>query len=523
MTRAGLHRRLRRVICLGVVAAVTAAVATAGESEAARRALGPSSMEVITAPAVPGLTFTFGGQRFVTDSQGAFVLPASLLSQSASTPLRSGQLFPSLGFELITQGLRLAPNRGPGGVSYGLERLYIRFRQRAVVVGGESVRGVIRAAVDAYVPVRFAFLERSGNPVNPSTIRSMTIKRSDGAVFTLSRKQLRSRRALRMQASRVVALSGGLVSKPLGYRIQSVLVGGNNVVNRSQQGFVPLHNRQVNVKLLFYSLKVKATDRLFGVGVGSGFTLVLPSGAVRTASFGSGHSQTLPALPRGSYRISAKAWGLSGTQPLSLTRDQVVDLKVFSYFDIAFAAIVALGVAIGLMKIGRGRLAGSPAPADVRLEPVPALAGAPFGRSGPLAPRPTQTATPASPAPASPAPASPAPASTMRVPWQTGPATASAAPAPAQAKTTTRTAKTRTRRKTTPPVPAPAATMPTRRKTTQQPSQAPVEPAPAPTTQAKGKADKPKPRPKPKRKARQKNDSPEPPTMPEFPPPRNAR
>ena len=148
--------------------------------------------------------------------------------------------------------------------------------QRAVVVGGESVRGVIRAAVDAYVPVRFAFLERSGNPVNPSTIRSMTIKRSDGAVFTLSRKQLRSRRALRMQASRVVALSGGLVSKPLGYRIQSVLVGGNNVVNRSQQGFVPLHNRQVNVKLLFYSLKVKATDRLFGVGVGSGFTLVLP-------------------------------------------------------------------------------------------------------------------------------------------------------------------------------------------------------------------------------------------------------
>ncbi len=518
MTRSGLRSRLRRVICLGVVAAVTAGVAAAGESEAARRAVGPSSMEVITAPAVPGLTFTFRGQRFVTDRRGAFILPAYLLPQPASTPLRSGLLFPSLGFELITQGLRLAPNLRPGGISYRLERLYIRFRQRAVVVGGESVRGVIRAAVDAYVPVRFAFLERTGNPVSPSTIRAMTIKRSDGAVFTLTREQLLSRRALRMQASRVVPLSGGLVSKPLGYRIQSVLVGGNNVVNRSQQGFTPLHNRRVDVKLLFYSLKVKATDRLFGVGIGSGFTLVLPNGALRTESFGSGHSQTLPALPRGSYRISANAWGVSGTQPLSLTRDQVVELKVFSYFDIAFAAILALGVAIGLMKVGRGRLSGSPAPADVLLEPVPALAGAPFGRTGPLAPTPTQTAIPAPPAPAS----------TLRVPWQTTPPTAQAAPA--QAKTTTR-AKTPTRRKTTSPVPAPAPTTPAPRQANPQPSPATMEPTrrrssaspaptPAPTTNAKGKADKPKPG---KRKERQKQVSPEPPTMPDFPPPRHAR
>ena len=520
MTRPRLHRRLRRVICVGVVAAVTTGVAAAGESEAARRAPGPSSMEVITAPSVPGLTFTFGGQHFVTDSRGAFVLPASLLPQSASTPLRSGKLFPSPGFELITQQLRLPQNLRPGGVSYALERVYIRFRQRAVVVGGESVRGIIRAAIDAYVPVRFAFLERRGNPVNPSMIRSMTIKRSDGAIFTLTREQLRSRRALRMQASRVVALSGGLVSKPLGYRIQSVLVGGNNVVNRSQQGFTPLSKRRVNVKLLFYSLKVKATDRLFGLGVGSGFTLVLPNGAVRTASFGSGHSQTLPALPRGSYRISANAWGVSGTQPLSLTRDQVVDLKVFSYFDIAFAAIVALGVAIGLMKVGRGRVGGSPARADGLLEPVPALAGAPFGRPRPHAPSPTQTATPASAAPAS----------TLRVPWQTTPPTPQAASAPAQATITAPTAKTPRRRKTT-PVPAPAATVPTRRTANPPPSPATTEPtrrrssaspapAPTPTTNAEGKADKPKPR---KRKERQKKDSPEPPTMPEFPPPRHAR
>ena len=43
---------------------------------------------------------------------------------------------------------------------------------------------------------------------------------------------------------------------------------------------------------------------------------------------------TLRALPRGDYRVAVDAWGLSGEQPLSITRDQVVELRVLSYLDI---------------------------------------------------------------------------------------------------------------------------------------------------------------------------------------------
>ena len=104
-------------------------------------------------------------------------------------------------------------------------------------------------------------------------------------------------------------LSGALVSKQLDYRIQSVLVGGNNVVNRAQQAFTPLHKHHVSVRLLFYSARVSARDALFGFGIGSGILLEYPDGRVQHHAFPDGHRLRLPALPRGAYHISVDTNG----------------------------------------------------------------------------------------------------------------------------------------------------------------------------------------------------------------------
>jgi hypothetical protein len=210
----------------------------------------------------------------------------------------------------------------------------------------------VLAALNAYVPVRFQLLDRFGQPVDPGLFQSMTLKRIDGAVFTLDRRQLYGGPVM-FRASRVVPLTGGLVSKALDYRIQSVMIGGNNVVNRAQQAFTPLTRRTMKVRVLFYSAKISASDRLFGFGIGSGIKLVFPDGAVQNVSFGNGHKLLLSALPRGNYRVSVHSWGLSAAQPLAITRDQVVELKVLSYLDIIVLITSVITIGVGLVVVGR--------------------------------------------------------------------------------------------------------------------------------------------------------------------------
>ena len=309
-------------------------------------------LEVRTVPAAPGLEFEFRGETFVTDSHGSFVIPTTLLPPEI--------VIPTVGFTVVVNKLHLRPNRSADGVIYRLERFYQRFH----TVGPGNRARVVLAALNAYVPVRFAFLDRFGERIDPGLFQSMVVKRIDGAVFKLDRNDAYVG-AKMFRASRVVPLTGGLVSKALGYRIQSVVVGGNNVVNRAQQAFTPLRTRDVRVRLLFYSARVSARDRLFGFGLGSGIRLVFPDGTTEHVSFADGHRVLLRALPRGNYRVAVDGGGLSGEQPLAITRDQVVELRVLSYLDIVVLVGLLLAVGIGLVVIGRFPSRRATPPAEV--------------------------------------------------------------------------------------------------------------------------------------------------------------
>jgi len=380
---ARLRRPWRRLAvaflaCLAATLSGFAGNAFAAANTVPRRLSNP--LEVRTVPAVAGLEFDFRGVTFVTDSHGSFVIPTSLLPPAI--------VIPTVGFTVVVNKLHLRPNRSADGVVYRLERFYQRFH----TVGPGNRARVVLAALNAYVPVRFEFLDRLGERVDPGLFQSMVVKRIDGAVFKLDRSDVYTG-AKMFRASRVVPLTGGLWSKALEYRIQSVLVGGNNVVNRAQQAFTPLRQRSVNVRLLFYSATVSARDRLFGFGVGSGIRLVFPDGTVNHVSFGNGHSVTLRALPRGDYRVAVDTPGLSGEQPLSITRDQVVELRVLSYLDIVVMIGLLFAVGVGLVIVGRlpaRRAAPSAEVAPTLVEVAPTLVEA----NGPVPSTPTVEPSP---------------------------------------------------------------------------------------------------------------------------------
>lgn len=321
-------------VCLLALALAPGAASAPVPSPAPQIARVGPGLLLATAPRIPGLRFALGGRVFVTDGQGTIAIPADVIPSgpAITQPQR------------VIRKLRLLPSREKGGLEYRISR-YTTFSTGAG-------RTIVRAMMDTFVPVKFVFTDRSGRRVDPRLLNSVTIKRSDGAVTTLGPKRLSS--PVTVQARRIVRLGGAFFSKNMVYRIQSVLVGGNNLVNRAQQAFTPLRTRTVDVELLFYSARISARDRIFGYGIGSGIRLEYPDGRVEQHDFTGEHGVLLPALPRGEYQISVDAPGLSSSQPVVITRDQVVEIKVISYADIAFILGVLITLAGGLLVVGRG-------------------------------------------------------------------------------------------------------------------------------------------------------------------------
>jgi len=214
-----------------------------------------------------------------------------------------------------------------------------------------SGQSILRATWDVYYPVALRFVDLANRRVDPSTISGVTIKNSIG-----ERMELTKLGPMWVQGSRVVPLSGGLESKDLYFTIESVMVEGTNVVNRSQQRFVPAQVRDWAVTLLFYDAKVAVRDAFFRFPTGSSVVLAFPNGQSKEYPLNPDGTADLTSLPRGDYQIRVKGLGMSFSRPLALSRDQTVDLELISYLDLALAALAGLGIFFGLLFVGRPQL-----------------------------------------------------------------------------------------------------------------------------------------------------------------------
>ena len=198
--------------------------------------------------------------------------------------------------------------------------------------------------------INFSFVDLDGKAIDPNRITSVKFKSSHGVVHSLRTADLSLPQWF--QSSRVVPSQEGLLNKELYYTLDSVIIDGANVVNRSQQRFMPSETTDWNIQLLFYPAKVRARDALFGFPIGSAVTLEFPDGEIRRLPLDA-NAEVTTLLPRGVYRVNVEGPGLSPSSPLAMTRSQEVALKVISYLDI-FVIVLGLALlAFSLLFAGR--------------------------------------------------------------------------------------------------------------------------------------------------------------------------
>jgi hypothetical protein len=264
----------------------------------------------------------------------------------------------------------------------GMPPTEIRVETDIVDLGPDSRARFVRAyyadtthpklAFDIEKRVDFTF--HDGDSVQAAIdFDSLTVRSSVGEV-----KVIQPGETPWFQAQRVVPLNGTLEVKDLYWTIQSLDRHGSNVVNRSQQRFTPATERHVAVDLLYYTAKFRARDAFLFNPRGSAIDLKFPDGHVERIELDGYGSATVSGLPRGQYTVTVVGGGPAMSQPVSITRNQDVDLKVLSWLDIAIVAFVIIGGLVGLVLLGR-MLRKRRGPAAAPREVPPALRALPPG------------------------------------------------------------------------------------------------------------------------------------------------
>lgn len=233
-------------------------------------------------------------------------------------------------------------------VTYNTQKMELdgqKVRVEASRLYGESGQPIM--AMNIFWPVRFSFVDVNGAPVDVSRIESVQLRSTTGEA-----RQAAATDAVWLQGSRVVSLNGGPQNKEIQWTIQAVEYASSNVVNSAQQRFEPAKTQRVEIKLLFFRSRVTVRDAFFGFGVGDAVLLTAPDGRVDRFPLGENSAVDLPSLPRGDYSIVVDGPGPRMPRPVAISRDQILDLKFYSWLDIGIVVAVLATFAIGTLSVG---------------------------------------------------------------------------------------------------------------------------------------------------------------------------
>ncbi len=288
----------------------------------------PSTVKVQTIPSLSGITFQMDGRQFVTGADGTASIVVGKIG-------------------IYRLDVLLDQYQNPSNeVVFGrwTEESYLPYREVEV-----PSSDVIQVGLNVFHRVGLTFVDLDGFPVDPSRISSITIKSIQGDVFNLKNGQ-----PIWLPASRTARRLTGLEETDLLYSVISVTVDGSNVVNSAQQRFYALPDDTWPISLLLYSLKVSASDGLFGSPVARSVDVQFPDGQVKNYLLDRSGGLAVHGLARGIYRIElVGVKGIKNIIPVALSRNQEVDVKVITYLDLAFAGLIGLGLVLGLIFYGR--------------------------------------------------------------------------------------------------------------------------------------------------------------------------
>jgi len=289
---------------------------------------------VLVAHALPnwgGIVFELDGKRFVTDEHGV----ATIVVDRWSTDLRSR--------------IAVHDDHQPDG-SVASFTNWQRWKD------AHSVE--VYATFRISEPVSFSFVDMAGVAVDPTLIDTLVLKSKAGDIVTLSGSQLAG---ATLPTTTVINSPKGLATKSTEYMVDQVIIGGSNVVNRAQQRSTFETSRHWTVSLLFYGVTFQARDALFGTPLGKSIVVKAADGSTQNLALDANGEATIPRLPRGEFSVSVVGAGYSPPRPITVSRDQVVDLKVISPLDVLLV-LSLMGIAVvGLVLIGRPFLVTNPA------------------------------------------------------------------------------------------------------------------------------------------------------------------
>jgi hypothetical protein len=334
------------VLLAGVVRVTTASAAPV--PDAVRAAPGGQNGPVIvsTMPVTEGLPVTVDGIEMRTDASGVAVFPAQP-GRPPMIPIEFSSRISATEFETVHNG---QPVRF--------------FPARLINSGGQPV-----FLLNVYWKVSLSFVNSAnGGVVDPARIEEVTMRNSIGERISFDPEQ-----PIWVQGSRVVAITGGLVNKKIRMTVQNVMYDGSNLVNASQQSFDPADLQSFRVELLFFSVRLSVTDAFFGFPTGSAIRLVFPDEHVEEYQLDESGALYLPVMPRGTYRLTVLGAGVPISRPITVSRDQEVELTLYSYLDVAlavllFGAFIASTLWLGIARKHRFVRRGDKSPAEIEPE-----------------------------------------------------------------------------------------------------------------------------------------------------------
>jgi hypothetical protein len=288
---------------------------------AVARATGSEVIEVGTVPQVAGIVFTVDGVSLRTGADGRVRIRVA--------PGRQ---------HLIALHQFVSPRRG-------VRAEFLRWQdgRRTLRRSIDGFTGVhqLRAAYAVTKRTRFVFVTPQGSHVDPRTIDSASLLRSDGRHVVL--------RSLTPQwlAARTVAPGHIFRTLRFHYALESVTASGSNVVNRGQQRFLP--GGRVEVSVLFYRVHLRARDAFFGFPIGSSVSVTYPDGHATRLILEDGNAVTQP-LPRGDYVIKVDVSGVGTTHDIVVSRDSEAAIRILSVYD-ALAVVAAFLLASAVLYL----------------------------------------------------------------------------------------------------------------------------------------------------------------------------
>ncbi len=295
--------------------------------------IAPAVLEIETVPALPGITVRTPETTVVTGPDGIARVPFHEPG-TYRIEIEREQVLPSL-------HARFARWNDDW---FSPDRLVTVPKQRH-----------LQAGYDTETIVSYRFVDLDGRPVEPERIERIVLKSSVGEVRELPGR-VADDAARTVKASRAIPTHAGLVATPVQWSVEAVYVRGTNVVNRNQQRFYPMDQREWTVTLLLYDASFSVRDVFFGLPVGRAVELTYPDGTRERVPLRNGRGSA-HSLPRGDYRVRALGiLGWSPSSPLALSRDQSADLTVISGLDLLALGVLAIALLLALVLAGRPHL-----------------------------------------------------------------------------------------------------------------------------------------------------------------------